>query len=117
LFAPHAELLLWRNGENAWHARLIRDVKSGEMPKWQEAIDEPHILWGTDTHSLANNFTLLTDGAQGLRHVVPLIVSGTYDEQTRPLRLWVRHYLQEDENGFTRIVASRLFHLETEEAK
>ncbi len=79
-------------------------------------MDEPHILWGTDTQSLDHGFTLMRDGAQGLRHAVPLEVMGTYDERSRPLRLWIRHYLAEEAHGFTRIVASRLFHLSLEKA-
>lgn len=117
LFAEHGELLLWRDGDNQWHARLIRQPANGETPTFTHAIDEPQILWGTDPQPLANGFTLMSDGAQGLRHAVPLIVSGTFNEQSRPLRLWVRHYLKEDENGFTRIVASRLVELKEERAK
>ncbi|WP_297029166.1 CRISPR-associated protein Csx19 [Thermogutta sp.] len=117
LFATRAELLLWRDGDNRWHARLIRDAGHGEKPTFTDAIDEPQILWGTDPQPLANGFTLMSDGAQGLRHAVPLDVRGRFDESSRPLRLWVRHYLQDDESGFTRIVASRLFDLKLEEVK
>ena len=59
----------------------------------------------------------MSDGAQGLRHAIPLDVRGKFDESSRPLRLWVRHYLQDDESGFTRIVASRLFDVKLEEVK
>lgn len=114
LFARDAELLLWRDGDNRWHARLIREARDGETPTFTEAIDEPQILWGTDSQPLANGFTLMSDGAQGLRHTVPLVVTGRFDEASRPLRLWVRHYLKDDESGFTRIVASRLFDLRLE---
>ncbi|MBI3950567.1 MAG: TIGR03984 family CRISPR-associated protein [Acidobacteria bacterium] len=117
LFALHAELLVWRDGDNQWHARLIRDAKNGEKVIWEGAVDESQVLWGTDTQSLAHGFTLMTDGAQGLRHAVPLEAKGKFDEQSRPLRLWVRHYLDEDDNGFARIVASRLFDLRMEGAK
>ena len=117
LFATRAELLLWRDGDNQWHARLIRDPGHGEKPTFTDAIDEPQILWGTDPQPLANGFTLMSDGAQGLRHAIPLDVRGKFDESSRPLRLWVRHYLQDDESGFTRIVASRLFDLKLEEVK
>lgn len=111
LFSSEAELLLWRDGDNEWHARLIRPPRVGEMPTFTETIDEPQILWGTDTQSLSNNFTLMSDGAQGLRHAVPFVVTGQYDERTRPLRLCVRHYLKEEDRGFARIIASRLFDL------
>jgi len=108
IFSPDAELLLWRDGDQAWHARLIRPPHAGEAPTFIEAIDEPQILWGTHTKQLEDGFTLMTDGAQGLCHVVPLTVNGSSDGQTRPLRLLVRHYVREDNSGFARIVASRL---------
>ncbi len=117
LFAPYAELLLWRDGDDQWHARLIRDAKEVETPVWREAIDEYQILWGTHAEPLSNGFTLMTDGLQGLRHAVPLEVRGTFKEEYRPLRLWVRHYIKEDEDGFARIVVSRLLDLKMEGVK
>jgi CRISPR-associated protein (TIGR03984 family) len=117
LFSENAELLLWRDGDNQWRSRLIRKPLDGETPTFTDAIDEPQMLWGTHPQPPDNGFTLMNDGAQGLRHAVPLVVSGTFDEQTRPLRLWVRHYVGEDANGFARIVASRLVDLKVEGAK
>ncbi len=111
LFAPHAELLLWRKEEGHWTARLIRDAKNGEDPVWQEAIDEAQILWGTYAEPLSEGFTLMKDGAQGLCHAVPLALKGEFENEKRPLRLQVRHYIAEDEGGFARIVASRLLKL------
>lgn len=116
LFAEHAELLLWRDGDHQWHARLIRQPAPGESPKFTEAIDEPYLLWGTHGEH-RNGFTLLRDGAQGLRHAVPMELPLGVNNETDPPRLMVRHYLQEDPNGFTRIVASRLFDLRLEEGK
>jgi CRISPR-associated protein (TIGR03984 family) len=116
LFSAAAELLLWRDGDNKWHARLIRQPQAGETPTFSETIDEPQILWGTDTTALANDFTLMSDGAQGLRHAVPFVVTGHYEERTRPLRLCVRHYLDPD-NNFARIVASRLVDLKIEDCQ
>jgi len=111
LFAPHAELLLWRDGENHWSARLIRDAENGEEPFWREAIDEFQILWGTYAEPLSEGFTLMRDGTQGLCHIVPIELSGEFENERRPLRLQVRHYIAEDEVGFARIVASRLLKL------
>jgi|ERR1043165_1761583 CRISPR-associated protein (TIGR03984 family) len=117
LFSADAELLLWRGGDNQWHARLIRTPAARETPTLTDAIDEPQMLWGTYSRLLDQGFTLMSDGAQGLRHVVPMIVSGNFDERTRPLRLLVRHYLDEDDGGFNRIVASRLVDLKVEGAQ
>ena len=116
LFAEHAELLLWRDGDNQWHARLIRDAVEGETPVFTHAIDEPQLLWGTHGEH-RSGFTLLHDGAQGLRHAVPMRLPLGKNKETDPPRLWVRHYLAEDQNGFTRIVASRLLDLRQEVQK
>ncbi len=120
LFGETTELLLWRDGDNQWHARVIRDTAGGDNAVWKESFDEPQILWGTQAdEALAHDFTLTSDGAQGLRHAVPCKVEGTFTETTRPLRLWVRHYLEEDKSGFVRVAASRLFDVtvEKEETK
>lgn len=118
LFAPHAELLLWRVSETEWQARLIQDVDaSTTTPHFHDAFDEPQILWGTHAQPLSDGFTLMSDGLQGLRHAPPVELSATFDERSRPLRLHVRHYLAEDANGFTRIVASRLIDLTVEEKR
>lgn len=111
LFAEHAELLLWRDGERSWNARVIREPQPGETATFTDAIDELPMLWGTDPQRLENNFTLMSDGAQGLRHAVPLVIDGTFHERNRPLRLLVRHYLTENTQGFARIAASRLVNL------
>ncbi len=108
LFTDHAELLLWRNGDNTWHARLIRDAQAEEKVNWDESFDEPQLLWGTDGTTLLHDFTLWEDGAQGLRHAVPVARQFTLDEEGQPMppRLRVRHYLAKED--FARVVASRL---------
>ncbi|MBS3966902.1 MAG: TIGR03984 family CRISPR-associated protein [Truepera sp.] len=114
IFRASAELLLWRDGDNAWHARLIEDDVPTEDTTYQEVIDEHHILWGTDAKALAHDFTLMRDGVEGLAHAVPRSVKGTFDERSRPLRLHVRHYLRKDDMGFVRIHTSRLVDLSVE---
>ncbi len=111
LFSSQAELLLWRDGTNEWHARLISEATHGGDLVGNNAFDEGYILWGTDVEDKGDDFTLMRDGAQGLRHVVPMKVPGKFSEQNRPLRLCVRHYVEADESGFMRVVASRLFDL------
>jgi|FLYL01.1.fsa_nt_gi CRISPR-associated protein (TIGR03984 family) len=112
LFGANAELLLWRDGDNAWHARLIEDYVQTESITYPEAIDEHHILWGTDPKSRVDDFTLMRDGVEGLAHIVPIPVTGNYDIHNRPLRLHVRHYLHVSESevdkGFVCIHTSRL---------
>ncbi|MCI0694047.1 CRISPR-associated protein Csx19 [candidate division KSB1 bacterium] len=111
LFAEHAELLLWRNGDNVWHARLIRDAQAGEKVGWDESFDELQLLWGTNGKHLhfddeKEDFTLLEDGAQGLRHAVPIKLTLGEKGVTTPPRLRVRHYLVKED--FARVAVSRL---------
>ena len=105
-FGPDAELLIWRVDEGRWKARLISEPKGqqGEV-SWAEAYDEPQLLWGTKADPLNHHFTLLTEGASGLRHAVP-IDSGELPQA----QLIVRHYLTKQ--GFARAETSRLVGLE-----
>jgi len=115
IFGADAELFLWRDGDNQFHARVIYDKGAPAsaiepLAKFQDAFDEPQILWGTDAQKLDNDFTLMTDGAQGMRHAVPKRVVTVEDESKRPLRLMVRHYLADED--FARVAASRLVSVE-----
>lgn len=114
LFGPPGELLLWRDGDNGWQARLIRDAAPGESTEWDEAQDEPQMLWGTRGEPIGNGFTLLTEGERGLRHALPMGLSADSKGAVRVPKLIVRHYLNKE--GFARIVASRLVGFETEDA-
>lgn len=115
IFGKDAELYLWRDGDNLFHARVIHDRKADDAGNsapvtFQDAFDEPQILWGTDAQKLDGDFTLMTDGAQGMRHAAPLTVASVEDESKRPLRLIVRHYLANED--FARVAASRLVKVE-----
>lgn len=114
LFSENAELLLWRDGDNIFQARLIRDVQGDEKEAaaWNESLDESQMLWGTHGTPLSDGFTLLRDGAQGLRHAVPIPVKLDAKDKGKvsPLYLTVRHYINKE--GFARVVASRLVKLE-----
>jgi CRISPR-associated protein (TIGR03984 family) len=114
IFAPAGELLIWRDEASAWRGRLIAEDKPDATAEWTEAFDKSQVLWGTKAEPLERGFTLMSDGSQGLFHVVPFILRGQFDEQTRPLRLVVRHYLQADNYGLVRVSASRLVTLGTE---
>ncbi|MGH2459626.1 MAG: type III-D CRISPR-associated protein Csx19 [Chloroflexota bacterium] len=115
LFSPRGEILVWRDGDLEWHARAIRQADGNEPAQLREAFDERQILWGDHGSPVADSdFVQLSDGAQGLRHVVPLSeATGSFSR--RPLRLRVRHYLVEDEGGEARIVQSRLVNLSLED--
>jgi len=143
-FGPSAEVLLWRDGDGAWRARLVRDAREGEKARFAEAFDEEQILWGTKGKPIGDGmFVEMSDGAQGLRHAVPLPgAAGDHGTNVRPLRLCVRHYVAEDKDpswerqgtgtgagdgtpgesgprampGFTRVVLSRLCDLRIDES-
>jgi len=100
LFGPQAEILLWRDAAG-WHGRLAQE-KLGD-----KHLDELHILWGTDAVYKEHNFTLLTEGQRGLRHVVPIPVEQAVLDG-RALKLRVRHILGQDQDGCVQIQASRL---------
>jgi CRISPR-associated protein (TIGR03984 family) len=109
VFGSAGELLLWRDGEGGWNARIIRDGGAGDLAQWKEAFDEPQLLWGTHGRQLLQGFTFLEHGAEGLRHAVPLALPLGETGATTPPRLVVRHYL--DDVPFAQIAASRLVEL------
>lgn len=117
LFGPAGELLLWRDGENGWHARVIQDGAAGESATWERAFDEEHLLWGTRATPIEDRFTLIEHAAEGLRHALPMPVTfpiGRAANQAEQPRLLIRHYL--DRHGPARVVASRLVDLLPREA-
>lgn len=105
LFGPTAELHLWRI-ETGWQARMITDAAGAAC----EYLDEAQILWGDQAQPVAeSDFSLMSDGVQGLHHAVPLSLTGEFDQ--RPLRLKMRHYLDPNK-PWARIAHSRLVQLE-----
>jgi len=105
------ELYLWRT-DGGWRARHTEDKESSEA----RVLDENYVLWGDHVDSIRpqdDRFTVVTDGVQGLRHAVPLRLDETIlPGGKRPLRLTVRHYLEErEETGQLFIAYSRLVKL------
>ena len=108
VFGKTSEVMLWQTDEG-FKARLIQDEKDTEF------IPENHILSGTQADKISGDFTLVSDGSQGLRHAVPLtdIEFDKNQKLYRPLRLNVRHYIDYDDSGVARIDLSRLVNLTT----
>ncbi|RMG50963.1 MAG: TIGR03984 family CRISPR-associated protein, partial [Chloroflexi bacterium] len=75
-----------------------------------DIIDEDQILWGDTVDATSNGFTLLREGSQGMRHAVPIVVTPTQLKHHQ-LRLRVRHYISENEDGEASITLSRLVQL------
>ncbi len=110
LFSPAGELLLWRIDEG-WSARFVTDANGNT----DDVIDEDQIIWGDTVEDVKDGFTLVREGAQGMRHAVPIPVSSEQIKQHK-LRLRVRHYVTENEDGEAIITLSRLVQLLPETA-
>ena len=113
LFGNNGELHIWRVNGNL-QAQTIADDLNGEG---NEYIDESQILWGDQAEPIGDTeFSMMSDGVQGLYHAVPLPfekIPTKKDGGYRPLRLQVRHYLVSDELEQARIGFSRLVRLES----
>lgn len=105
LFGPAGELLLWRD-DDGWRARVVTDVPGND----DDIIDEDQILWGDTVETTEEGFTRLRAGAQGMRHAVPIAVT-TEQLHHHQLRMRVRHYITENEDGEASITLSRLVQL------
>ena len=103
LFGESGECYLWRDG-TTFNVRTISDGSGNK----HDYYDEPYLLWGTSGQDAGNGFTTLSDGSQGLQHVVPIAL--TFAEGNgRPASLTVRHYVSRDKKtGLARVVMSRL---------
>jgi CRISPR-associated protein (TIGR03984 family) len=111
LFGKQAELMVWRTGEREWRARLIDD-RGKDITGW--SFLEEHLQWGTRREDTKGGFTLVREGQQGMRHAVPLAVPREVFEpegERHPLRLCVRHYLAQDEDGALYVCQGRLVDL------
>lgn len=103
LFGVEGEIYVWRIDDASWAVRRIFD----QGYPLEDYYEEEYFVWGEATEpqsDLPEGFRLMRDGAQEMFHVMPHTVS-------RSANLVVRHYLQDDETGFTRIALSRLVDL------
>lgn len=110
LFSPAGELLLWRS-DIGWRARCVADIAGNA----DDLIDEDQILWGDTVKEPQDGFTQVREGSQGMRHAVPITVTADQLRQ-HGLRLRVRHYITENEDGEASITLSRLVQLLPESA-
>ena len=96
LFGKDAEVFVWR-AQDKWAGRVIADG-TGET---REYLDEFLLLWGAKEGEEKNGFVLLCDRGQGLRHTPPLQIA-------HEGKLRIRNYLDYDQDGCIKIMASRL---------
>jgi CRISPR-associated protein (TIGR03984 family) len=116
LFGKDAELMLWRDGENKWRGRLLDD-RGAANDGWR--FDEAQVLWGDRQEGEKQDFTLVAEGRQGLRHAVPLAMTeipfdspDVKHDRWHPLRLNARQYVDHDQDGMAFIVQGRLVKLD-----
>lgn len=118
LFGEKAELLLWRDGDGNLRARLIEDTDNAATATWLQCFDEPQFLWGTHGIPADDGFTLIWEGSQGMHQIIPIkleVVDGDNKiVQGKEPKLRVRHYLNKEEDGEARVVASRLVGIDNE---
>lgn len=119
IFGEAGEVLLW-NDSGVWRSRLILQSKVSDLIAQNHIglIPESQILWGTQGKT-NGNFNLLSDGSQGLKHAVPIVVQESYfskdkNELYRPVRLELHHYFCYDSDGVAKIFLSRLVSLKKE---
>ncbi len=109
IFGRNGEILLWRISETKFKWRFIGNPNEDKIP-------ESQILWGTNGLK-RDNFTLLWDGSQGLKHAVPFTeIELNGDRLVKPVRLLVHHYIKyQQETGLARIYLSRIVDLTTKQ--
>lgn len=127
LFSEQGELHIWRNGNGGFKGSLFIQSENSEI----ESIEEKQVLWGTRTESGDDEFTIVADGSEGLRHAFPRkVIDERFkvkddkgkvlknekgeDIRKRPLRLCVKHYLDYDEDGCAYTSLSRLVNVEVQ---
>jgi CRISPR-associated protein (TIGR03984 family) len=114
LFNNKGELYIWRNS-SGFKARLIEDDSTASDAEDREYFDERQVLWGTQAECGNDEFTIVADGSEGLRHAFPYgVETNKFDDKKRPLRLCVRHYLIYDDDGCAYISLSRLMNVDVE---
>src|SRR5581483_6684342 len=96
LFGADAELFLWR-GDGSWRGRLI--TEDGDKPR--DYFDEEQFLWGKPEGAAQDGFLLMRDGGQGLEHTPPAQIAHMG-------KLMTRSYLDDDDDGCVKIIATRL---------
>lgn len=128
LFGENGQLHIWRIGENEFNASLAIDGAAGEYEFLQ---DENQVLWGTYFDGGNNDFMIVRDGEEGLKHAFPKVIDDDVfkvkddkgnvvkdkkgkDVRKRPLRLHVKHYIEYDNDGCARIAFSCLVNVSVE---
>ncbi len=119
LFGENGQLHVWRIGETEFKASLALESYLKDF----EPFEEKQVLWGRIAEMNNGEFTIISDGEEGLKHAFPLVVddnafkftnSKGKESRKRQLRLKVKHYIKYDEDGCARIAYSRLANISVE---
>lgn len=105
LFGADAEVFLWR-ANGAWAGRVIAESAGHE----HEYFDERQLMWGEKDGEEKNGFALMRDDRQDLRHTPPVKIANEG-------KLCTRNYLDYDQDGSVKIIASRLVDVKEEMTK
>lgn len=118
LFGKNSEIMIQRNGAE-FSGRWIVDLSSSDEEPPTRPEDECRILLGDRMVDRARNGFTRVGTADGSEQVVPLeCTERDFSGGRWPLRLWIRHYFQKDEEtGVVRVAASRLVSVEKEDAR
>lgn len=133
LFSFYGELMLWRIEKSVYESRMILDrTKNGnstgnidntsteakvnkKLHKTYDSFTEDQILWGKKIEKIENGFTIVQE-THGVCHAYPREVEESffYNNQWRPLRMQLRHYIDYDNEGCAYVSFSRLLTLKEE---
>lgn len=111
LFGKAFEILIWREGRG-FRGRRLSDQPCSE--EHLRPMDESRILLGDRLLEAPKGGFSRVGSPTGAEQVVPVEISDeVFPKSPWPLRLYVRHYLEpDDETGAVRIGATRLVGLE-----
>lgn len=103
-FSETGQAHAWRL-DDGWHAVWMEDVANPDG----DSFTEDYYLWGNRLEDYQSGFALLSEGAQGIVHAVPLPQQPAMkSDYSGGPKLVVRHYLGRGEAGAARIAATRL---------
>jgi CRISPR-associated protein (TIGR03984 family) len=102
-FSETQETYFWREADGI-HYRSLHEEDTETDSEKSDYYEEDTLLYGSMIEATRQGFTLLSEGAQGLRHAVPMVL----EKKDLPLRLTVRHYLADEPTArveFSRLIA------------
>ena len=99
-FGPTAELLIWHNN-GTLKASILTEGDGSKL----ERFSQTQLLWGDRMEAQKDGFSLLREGAQDLRHAVPLALANVKAGEALKarVRLTVYHYIDyENDQAYVR---------------